>query len=166
MSIEGDSTPQNLSETSVSTKIMGDLGVVKEKIQLCESILNPGEGLPTPSLKDNEVLLSVIGFLEACSPRMVELVEAGTQGALSELVLMECLAVNDKLMKLLETVDTYAFIESPASTTAASAPSVSLEHEISDMSLHDDNSKQVPGTTDILDLLDDQNSKLPPGSTS
>jgi hypothetical protein len=165
MSTERDETPQNVNEHSIGTKIMDDLGVVKEKIHLCESILYPGEGLPTPSLKDNEGLLSVIGFLEACAPRMVELVEAGTQGALSELVLMECLAVNDKLVKLLDTVDKFDFTESSASSnTAASAIPESLDHQLSEMSLKGDNNERVTESTDLLDFLDDSEYKI--GSSS
>lgn len=127
---------QETQQINVDSKIMTDLGTVKEKMDLCDNMLHPGDGSPAPSLKNNEALLAVIGFLEACGPRMVELVEAATQGALSEAVLMECLAVNDRLLKLLADIDTYAFTESPASTTAASAPPKSEEaNDFSDLLL-------------------------------
>jgi hypothetical protein len=112
-------------------------------------MLRPGDGSPAPSLKNNDTMLTVIGFLEACAPRMVELVEVGAQqGALSESVLMECLQVNDTLQKLLEDVDTYAFTETPASTTAASAPSV--EEQLDDLLLDDSGTSNdlfAPGKT-------------------
>lgn len=127
------STTDNMQST-VDAKILADLDVLKEKMELCEKMLRPGDGSPTPSLKNNDTMLTVIGFLEACAPRMVELVETGAQGgALSESVLMECLQVNDTLQKLLEDVDTYAFTETPASTTAASAPS--MEEQLDDILL-------------------------------
>merc|ERR1711862_839878 len=49
----------------------------------------------------NEALLGVIGFLESCVPRMVELVEAAAQGILLESTLETCLSVNDRLLKVL-----------------------------------------------------------------
>lgn len=151
---------QSATERSVDAKIMADLGTVKEKMDLCDNLLHPGDGMPTPSLKNNEVLLSVIGFLEACGPRMVELVEAATQGALSELVLMECLTVNDRLLKLLADIDTYAFIETPATTTAATAPKPQLEDDFSDLML-DENVKKGPSVSeDLLDLMSGEDSKI------
>jgi hypothetical protein len=107
---------------SVDAKIMADLDILTEKINLCDSMLRPGGGDPAPSIQTDDTLLSVIGFLEACAPRMVELVEAAAQGALQETALMKCLEVNDRLTKLLSDIDTVALTETPASTTAASAP--------------------------------------------
>jgi hypothetical protein len=106
---------------------MADLDTLTEKINLCDSMLRPGGGDPAPSVQTDETLLSVIGFLEACAPRMVELVEAAAQGALQETALMKCLQVNDRLTKLLSDIDTVALTETPASTTAASAPSDGVE---------------------------------------
>lgn len=106
----------------VDNKIMTDLGVVSEKMDLLDSMLKTDAGSPAPSFKNQEALLQVIGFLEACAPRMIELVEAAAQGALSGDVLEKCLQVNDRLLKQLTEVDTLALTESPASTTAASVP--------------------------------------------
>lgn len=53
----------------------------------------------------DEALLQVIGFLEACVPRMVELIEAAAQGALAPETFEECLMVNDKLANILSDVD-------------------------------------------------------------
>eukprot|EP00548_Thalassiothrix_antarctica_P003860 CAMPEP_0194133074 /NCGR_PEP_ID=MMETSP0152-20130528/3379_1 /TAXON_ID=1049557 /ORGANISM="Thalassiothrix antarctica, Strain L6-D1" /LENGTH=191 /DNA_ID=CAMNT_0038828309 /DNA_START=75 /DNA_END=650 /DNA_ORIENTATION=- len=132
---------QQTSQECVDEKIINDLGTVKEKMDLCNKMLHPGDGSPAPSFKNNEALLCVIGFLEACGPRMVELVEAATQGALGEGILMECLAVNDRLLKLLADIDTYAFTETPATTTAATAPPNVLENNLNDLLLSDPEDK-------------------------
>lgn len=144
MSTETATATETNSQASVDAKIMTDLASVKEKMDLCDKMLHPGDGSPAPSLKNNEALLGVIGFLEACGPRMVELVEAATQGALSEVVLMECLTVNDRLLKLLADIDTYAFTETAATTTAAAAPVKTPEQEFSDLLLDDSNDGKPP----------------------
>jgi hypothetical protein len=136
-STESSSSTTN-STSAVDAKITADLNVLKEKMELCHHMLSPGDGSPAPSLKNNETMLTVVGFLEACAPRMVELVEAGAQGnAFSESVLMECLAVNDSLQKMLADIDTLAETETAASTTAASAPKPSVEEQMDDLLLDD-----------------------------
>jgi hypothetical protein len=84
------------SQASIDDKIVTDLEVVENKIRQCENLMIGS---------DLEMLLATVGFLEACAPRMIELVEAAAQGALSEHVLVKCLDVNDKLQKLLDDVD-------------------------------------------------------------
>mgnify|MGYP005856048135 CR=1 FL=1 len=116
---------EQLSE--VDSKILADLNTVKEKMDLLDSMLKPGADSPSPSVKNHEALLQVIGFLDACAPRMVELVEAAAQGALSGSVLETCLGVNDRLLKQLTEIDTLILTETPASTTAASAPAPTKE---------------------------------------
>lgn len=123
--VDNDSATQ-----SPDDKIMKDLKVVKEKMELCDGLLHPGAGAPAPSLLNDHELLTVVGFLEACQPRMVELVEVAAQGALKEAAFMECLSVNDRLTKLLSDVDTAALTETTASTTAAAA---SKEDVLSDL---------------------------------
>lgn len=132
-------TPNTNDNTTVDAKITADLNVLKEKMELCETMLRPLDGSPAPSLKNNETMLTVVGFLEACAPRMVQLVEVGAQGnaGMSESVLMECLSVNDALQKLLADVETLAETETTASTTAASAPTSSVEDDLDDLLLDD-----------------------------
>ena len=108
-------------QNAVDAKIMADLEMLMEKCDLCESMLKPGSDSPAPSVQTDEACQSIIGFLEACAPRMVELVEAAAQGAVSDTVLMKALEVNDRLTKQLADIDTVALTETPASTTAASA---------------------------------------------
>jgi hypothetical protein len=131
------SSPSAVTQSTVDAKIMADLNTLQEKLDLCHSMLHPGYGTPAPSLKNNDVLLAVIGYLEACAPRMVELVEAAAQGALSEDVLCSCLSVNDTLLKQLTDIETYSFTETPASTTAAAVPKPTLEDQLDDLLLDD-----------------------------
>jgi hypothetical protein len=136
MQTSTENTSTTLSKSTVDAKIMADLAVLKEKMKLAEEMLRPPDGAPQPSLKDNKTMLNVVGFLEACAPRMVELVEVGTQGdAFGEEVLMECLQVNDALQTMLSDIDTLAETETTASTTAASAPQPSIEEQLDDLLL-------------------------------
>mmetsp|Transcript_1987 Transcript_1987/g.5956 ORF Transcript_1987/g.5956 Transcript_1987/m.5956 type:complete len:438 (-) Transcript_1987:600-1913(-) len=80
-----------------SAKLDADLVVVAEKIKLCRDLLPE-----SPGIAQDEVLSEVVGFLEACKPRMVALVEAGMTGALSEELLGKVLTVNDALINTLE----------------------------------------------------------------
>ena len=84
-------------------KILGDLQKLTAKLEAAESFLRPS-GSPVPTLAKSTTILETIGFLEACAPRMVELVEAATLGALSEPVLMKCLEVNDRLITSLNDI--------------------------------------------------------------
>lgn len=90
-------TTPNDRETA-DAKVMADLNVLKEKLDLCDSLL------PTAEASDDG-FLGVVGFLEACQPRVVELIEAAAQGALGEAVLMECLAINDRVTETLAKTD-------------------------------------------------------------
>jgi hypothetical protein len=114
-------TMASVSRNPADTKILSDLKLLTEKMDLCSFLLNPGAEDPKLSM-ESEGMLTVIGYLEACAPRMVELVEAAATGVLSEEVFAECLSVNDRLQKLLSDVDTAAMTETAASTTAASVP--------------------------------------------
>jgi hypothetical protein len=108
-------------------KIKQDLSTLTEKIDLCQSLLT---SCPTPSSIDsNESLLSIIGFLEACVPRMLELIESAATGALSEHVFEECLVVNDRLACILGDVEKDAKDRMPL-TLAASAGGAREEEEI------------------------------------
>lgn len=62
--------------------------MVKDKITLCRQMLPE-----SPGVEHDEALSEVVGFLEACRPRMVDLVEAGIGGALGEEKFAKCLQV-------------------------------------------------------------------------
>lgn len=65
--------------------------MVSDKITLCRQMLPESAGVD----KD-EALSEVVGFLEACRPRMVDLVEAGIGGSLREDTFNKCLQVRVK----------------------------------------------------------------------
>lgn len=56
----------------------------------------------SPGIDQDEALAEVIGYLEACRDRMVDLIDAGTNGLLSESLFWLCLKVNDAIINTLE----------------------------------------------------------------
>jgi hypothetical protein len=85
-------------------KIMHDLSTLSDQILLCQSMLSSATTTASSSTPD-EALLTVIGYLEACVPRMIDLIEAAAQGALKETTFEECLLMNDKLTNVLADVE-------------------------------------------------------------
>ena len=77
-------------------KLRSDLGVVVEQVKLCREMLN------SPGIKEDEALSDVVGFLEACRDRLVDIVEAGAQGILGEELFEFALKVNDAVSRTLE----------------------------------------------------------------
>lgn len=117
----GAAGPSGSSKIDANTKVLKDLGTLREKLDLAKDMLNPGAGTPKLSVK-SDAFMAVIGFLEACAPRMIELVEAASMsGVLSEAVFEELLNSNDRLQTVLADIETAALTETPAYTTAASA---------------------------------------------
>lgn len=78
-------------------KLQLDLSVVMEKVNLCREILQV-----SPGIQHDEALADVIGFLEACRDRMVDVIEAGTQGLLGEDLFAVALKVNDAVLRTLD----------------------------------------------------------------
>ena len=92
-------------DLSPDEKVLEDVSSVSEQISLARSILSSTD-MKTPSDVDkNEALLGVIGFLEACAPRMVQLIEAGMIGALKESTVEKILMENDRLQTTLEACE-------------------------------------------------------------
>jgi len=85
------------SEIDEYEKLRKDLLEVRSKVKLCREMLLAFDGV-----ERDEILSDVIGFLEVCKPRMVELIEAGMHGVLGEDLFELCLKVNDELLKTLE----------------------------------------------------------------
>ncbi|KAL3936691.1 MAG: hypothetical protein SGBAC_008050 [Bacillariaceae sp.] len=150
------SAETELATTSIQkadSKIRKDLANLQEKMDLCTSMLHPGAATPSFST-DNATMMNVVGFLEACNPRMVELVEVAAMGAVSEEVLMECLQKNDALQKVLADIDQAAMTETSASTTAAAmVPSVS--DQLDDLLLDDGGGAAAAANFTIGDDDDD-----------
>ena len=88
------------ASVSPDDKIMQDLDALIDRINLGNDMLRQNNY--TVNEQSGEAMLQVFGFLRACQPRMIELVEAATQGALQEGTLMRCLEVNDLLTRVLD----------------------------------------------------------------
>jgi hypothetical protein len=109
----------NATASNPDEKVRTDLNTLTDQINLCQSMLAQAGS----SIDGDEALLSVIGFLEACVPRMVELIEAAAQGALKPETFEECLLVNDKLTNILSDVDKDSKERQPIVPAAAAAAS-------------------------------------------
>ena len=98
-------------------KILNDLNILIEKMDQCQTQLNDQKMGHSNVYSTTNELYDIIGFLEACAPRMVELVEfCATQplgdaasAPLSDVVLMKALEVNDRLIKTLSDLDHVTF---------------------------------------------------------
>jgi hypothetical protein len=96
-------TPPSRTMVDPDEKIMHDLSTLSDQILLCQSMLSATT--TASSTTPDEALLTVIGYLEACVPRMIDLIEAAAQGALKETTFEECLLMNDKLTNVLADVE-------------------------------------------------------------
>jgi len=149
------STHSNTSQTKPNMnnpdeKIKADLSTLSEQISLCQSMLvNAG---PLSSIQDNEALLTVIGFLEACVPRMMELIEAAASGAIKEETFEMCLTVNDKLTNILADVEKDPEDRQPLTAAASVGGSSGDGVMVSDNKIDSDMNK--------LSISSDSNIKL------
>lgn len=135
---------------AANTKVASDLTSLSERIDLADMMRKEQGGIES----GDEVLLAVIGFLEACKPRVIELIQAGTEGALSEEVFMQTLNVNDKLLALLS--------DEPLPTPPDPPPTSSEPSEDSKPSAAA--AAAAPSTTDLL--LSDTTPPPQPASAS
>lgn len=78
-------------------KLKRDLDSVMEKVQVCLELLPA-----SPGIEQDELLSDIVGFLEACRDKLVDLIEAGSQGEISEELFEYTLKVNDAVVKTLE----------------------------------------------------------------
>ena len=118
---------------NADNKILKDLETLSERIQLCKEMLLQTGGVVN---ENNEALLGVIGFLEACEPRMVELVESATQAQVSTVqlqsdTLMKCLEVNDSLIKILDSCsgESSFAVAAYAQNAVASKPDANFDYD-------------------------------------
>lgn len=88
---------QYTEEVDPFDKLRNDLFVVMEKNKLCREILQV-----SPGIQQDEALADMIGYLEACRDRMIDIIEAGTQGLLGEELFNFALKVNDAIIKTLD----------------------------------------------------------------
>eukprot|EP00957_Ditylum_brightwellii_P011305 855153-Ditylum_brightwellii.AAC.1 len=127
MKSDHNSNHASSSTGGADSKILTDLETLSDQIELCQTMLG---STPPSQRQHDEALLAVVGFLEACVPRMVELVDAAAQGALSqESTLERCLEVNDALLKTLENFDDPNYMGGGGTAAAAAAASAGVEEE-------------------------------------
>eukprot|EP00957_Ditylum_brightwellii_P096693 7364598-Ditylum_brightwellii.AAC.1 len=82
MKSDHNSNRSNHASTSTGradSKILTDLTTLSDQIKLYQTMLG---STPPSQCQHNKALLVVVGFLEACMPKMVELVDVAAQGAL------------------------------------------------------------------------------------
>lgn len=86
-----------MSQQELAQKLTSDLKVVVDKARLCREMLPE-----SPGIASDPALAEVVGYLEACRDRLMDLIEAGTMGMLDEEVLELCLKTNDVVCRTLE----------------------------------------------------------------
>eukprot|EP00957_Ditylum_brightwellii_P205645 15344784-Ditylum_brightwellii.AAC.1 len=80
MKSDHNSNNASTSTGGADSKIQTDLITLSKQIELCRTMLG---STPLSQRQCNKALLAIVGFLEACVPHMVELVNVAAQGALS-----------------------------------------------------------------------------------
>eukprot|EP00815_Leptocylindrus_aporus_P007166 CAMPEP_0116058702 /NCGR_PEP_ID=MMETSP0322-20121206/5357_1 /TAXON_ID=163516 /ORGANISM="Leptocylindrus danicus var. apora, Strain B651" /LENGTH=204 /DNA_ID=CAMNT_0003542941 /DNA_START=267 /DNA_END=881 /DNA_ORIENTATION=+ len=107
-------------DESPDEKILKDLDVLIDRINLGNEMLKQSNF--KVSHDSGEAMLQVFGFIKACQPRMVELIEAAAQGALQEGTLMRCLEVNDLVTKALDFENAEKFFYENMKGSASATP--------------------------------------------
>lgn len=73
-------------------------------VKVCRELM-----LQAPSQAIDDAIAEVIGFLEACKERMMDLIEAGSHGLLGEELFGMCLQVNDVVIKTIAAYEVVQF---------------------------------------------------------
>ena len=110
-------------------KVNADLNTLSEQIDAARALLAAPDCNTASDVDANETLLVYLGFLEACVPRMEQLVEGALGGKVGVEKLEKILLLNDRLNRTLDdcdnpsavTVDTEG-AASAAAPAAAAAP--------------------------------------------
>lgn len=91
----------NNQNSNVSTpeldKLHKDLSIVCDQIRLCREML-----LVTPGIDSDDILSEVVGYLEACRDRMIELIDAAASGLLGEYLFAKILRINEYIIRTLD----------------------------------------------------------------
>ena len=111
-------------------KVNADLNTLSEQIDAARALLAAPECNTASDVDGNETLLVYLGFLEACVPRMEQLVEGALGGKVGEETLEKILLLNDRLNRTLDdcdnpsavTVDTEGAASAAVPAAAAAAP--------------------------------------------
>ena len=86
-------------QTRLLEKLDQDLNIVNDQVLLCQEMLQISVGTDNGDI----ALSKLIGYLEACQERMIALIEAGTNGLLTEEIFSKCLILHESILKVLET---------------------------------------------------------------
>jgi hypothetical protein len=142
--ITNTSNTADYDTANADQKILNDLNILEEKMDQCQTQLNEQKMGHSNVFSTTSEVYDIIGFLEACAPRMVELVEfcaaqpSGNAAAapLSDSVLMKALEVNDRLIKTLSDLDQVTFqsesADREATTGTAQPPSNDVQQSTSE----------------------------------
>lgn len=109
-------------------KVNADLNTLSEQIDAARALLAAPECNTASDVDANETLLVYVGFLEACVPRMEQLVEGALGGKVGEETLEKILLLNDRLNRTLDDCDNPSTVTvdtegaTPAAAAAAAAP--------------------------------------------
>lgn len=107
-------------------KVNADLNTLSEQIDAARALLAAPECNTASDVDGNETLLVYVGFLEACVPRMEQLVEGALGGKVGEETLEKILLLNDRLNRTLDDCDNPSLVtvdtEGAAPAAAAAAP--------------------------------------------
>lgn len=107
-------------------KVNADLNTLSEQIDAARALLAAPKCNTASDVDGNETLLVYVGFLEACVPRMEQLVEGALGGKVGEETLEKILLLNDRLNRTLDDCDNPSLVtvdtEGAAPAAAAAAP--------------------------------------------
>jgi len=113
-------------------KLRDDLDILSEKVHLYVDLL--ANGLD----RNDDMMLELVAYLEACEERLHDVVEAGARGDLPEDLFETVLKVNDSVQQTLEsnkngTVPTPSMLNATASSAQKSASSTSASGSLLDL---------------------------------
>ena len=150
-------------------KVNADLNTLSEQIDAARALLAAPDCNTASDVDANETLLVYVGFLEACVPRMEQLVEGALGGKVGEETLEKILLLNDRLNRTLDdcddpstvTVDTEgaapaaAAAAAPAAAAAAAAAPASVDDNFDPFGDTDLSSSAAPTSAPVPAVADE-----------
>ena len=108
-------------------KVNADLATLSDQIDAARSLLSAPDCNTSSDVDANETLLVYVGFLEACVPRMEQLVEVALGGKVGEETLEKILLLNDRLNRTLDDCDNPSAVMAEAEGACAAAAAAPAE---------------------------------------
>ena len=112
---------------SPDEKVNADLATLSDQIDAARSLLSAPDCNTSSDVAANETLLAYVGFLEACVPRMEQLVEGALGGKVGEGTLEKILLLNDRLNRTLDDCDNPSAVMAEAEGACAAAAAAPAE---------------------------------------